>query len=69
MDISHKERPRILVVDDDTAVQVSLALLLKQSGYDAVCCDGPAQALALLARQAPDLARQSPPSRQAAPTA
>ena len=51
-------RPRILVVDDDTAVQVSLALLLKQSGYDAVCCDGPAQALALVARQAPDLVLQ-----------
>ena len=58
MELSRKERPRILVVDDDTAVQVSLALLLKQSGYDAVCCDGPAQALALLARQAPDLVLQ-----------
>ena len=31
--------PRILIVDDDQAVQVSLALLLKQSGYDARCCD------------------------------
>ncbi|HEY0063072.1 MAG TPA: sigma-54 dependent transcriptional regulator [Telluria sp.] len=40
---------RILIVDDDSAVQVSLALLLKQSGYEAVCCDGPAAALALLA--------------------
>jgi len=50
--------PRILVVDDDGAVQVSLALLLKQSGFDAACCDGPAQALALLAREPFDLVLQ-----------
>ena len=43
---------RTLVVDDDTAVQVSLALLLKQAGFEPLCCDGPAQALLLLA-QAP----------------
>lgn len=36
---------RILVVDDDSAVQVSLALLLKQSGYETVCADGPQAAL------------------------
>jgi len=50
--------PRILVVDDDGAVQVSLALLLKQSGFDAACCDGPAPALALLAREPFDLVLQ-----------
>jgi DNA-binding NtrC family response regulator len=50
--------PRILVVDDDGAVQVSLALLLKQSGFDALCCDGPAAALALLASQPFDLVLQ-----------
>ncbi len=50
--------PRILVVDDDSAVQVSLALLLKQSGFDAACCDGPAQALALLAGESFDLVLQ-----------
>ena len=50
--------PRILVVDDDGAVQVSLALLLKQSGFDAHCCDGPAAALALLASQPFDLVLQ-----------
>lgn len=38
-------RRRILVVDDDSAVQVSLALLLKQSGFDARCADGPREAL------------------------
>jgi two-component system NtrC family response regulator len=49
---------RILVVDDDSAVQVSLALLLKQSGFEAVCCDDPAQALAALAAGAIDLVLQ-----------
>ncbi|CAN7305189.1 sigma-54-dependent transcriptional regulator [Massilia sp. LjRoot122] len=50
--------PRILVVDDDGAVRVSLALLLKQSGFDAACCDGPAAALELLARERFDLVLQ-----------
>jgi len=50
--------PRILVVDDDGAVQVSLALLLKQSGFDAACCDGPACALDLLGRERFDLVLQ-----------
>jgi len=38
----------VLVVDDDSAVQVSLALLLKQAGFDARCADDPRQALQLL---------------------
>jgi DNA-binding NtrC family response regulator len=49
---------RVLIVDDDSAVQVSLALLLKQSGFDTRCCDGPQQALALLARERVDLVLQ-----------
>ncbi len=49
---------RILIVDDDAAVQVSLALLLKQSGFDTVCCDDPRQALAALARAPFDLVLQ-----------
>jgi DNA-binding NtrC family response regulator len=49
---------RILVVDDDSAVQVSLALLLKQAGCEAVCCDGPREALAALAHSHFDLALQ-----------
>ena len=55
------ESPRkqcILIVDDDSAVQVSLALLLKQAGYHTVCSDDPAQALAALARQPVDLVLQ-----------
>lgn len=51
-------RRRILVVDDDSAVQVSLALLLKQAGFDALCCDGPREALAALAAHPVDLALQ-----------
>jgi DNA-binding NtrC family response regulator len=46
---------RILIVDDDSAVQVSLALLLKQSGFDAVCADGPQQALEQLQAGPADL--------------
>ena len=49
---------RILIVDDDTAVQVSLALLLKQAGFTPLCCDGPAQALELLAREPVNLVLQ-----------
>jgi DNA-binding NtrC family response regulator len=41
-------RQRVLIVDDDSAVQVSLALLLKQSGFDTRCADGPRDALAQL---------------------
>ncbi|HEU4851355.1 MAG TPA: sigma-54 dependent transcriptional regulator [Telluria sp.] len=48
----------VLIIDDDSAVQVSLALLLKQSGFDTRCCDGPRQALELLAREPVDLVLQ-----------
>jgi DNA-binding NtrC family response regulator len=49
---------RILVVDDDGAVQVSLALLLKQSGFEALCADGPQEALAHLESGPVDLVLQ-----------
>lgn len=51
-------KQRILIVDDDTAVQVSLALLLKQSGYATLCCDDARQSLALLQREQVDLVLQ-----------
>jgi DNA-binding NtrC family response regulator len=51
-------RGRVLIVDDDGAVQVSLALLLKQSGFDAVCADGPAAALEQLSGGRFDLVLQ-----------
>ncbi len=41
-------RTRILIIDDDTSVQVSLALLLKQSGFATGTADDPKQALAIL---------------------
>jgi DNA-binding NtrC family response regulator len=50
MDMESTRKRRILVVDDDGAVQVSLALLLKQSGFEALCADDPVQALAQLAQ-------------------
>ena len=53
-------KQRILIVDDDSAVQVSLALLLKQAGYDTQCTDDPAQALAALAAQPVDLVHRPP---------
>ncbi|MES3024051.1 MAG: sigma-54 dependent transcriptional regulator [Pseudomonadota bacterium] len=56
--MNHIRTQRILIVDDDAAVQVSVALLLKQSGFEALCCDDPKQALALLAAQPVDLVLQ-----------
>ncbi len=56
--MSHERNQRILIVDDDSAVQVSLALLLKQAGFDTRTADDPAQALALLARDPVDLVLQ-----------
>ena len=58
MSMESSRKQRILIVDDDSAVQVSLALLLKQSGFDAVCSDDPQQALAALAQQPVDLVLQ-----------
>ena len=51
-------KPRILIVDDDAAVQISLALLLKQAGFDALCADDPRQALSALASGPVDLVLQ-----------
>ena len=51
-------KPRVLVVDDDSSVQVSLALLLKQSGFDVLTCDEPRRVLPLLAAQPVDLVLQ-----------
>jgi two-component system NtrC family response regulator len=49
---------RVLVVDDDGAVLVSLALLLKQSGFEPLRAASAAEALALLAREPVDLVLQ-----------
>lgn len=50
--------PRILVIDDDGAVLVSLALLLKQSGFEPLRAASAAEALELLAREPVDLVLQ-----------
>lgn len=51
-------KQRVLIVDDDRSVQVSLALLLKQSGFAVLTCDEPSQVLPLLALQPVDLILQ-----------
>lgn len=51
-------KPRVLIIDDDDSVLVSLALLLKQSGYLTYTADHPQQALAVLAQQRVDLVLQ-----------
>jgi DNA-binding NtrC family response regulator len=56
MEVSPK--PRVLIVDDDGSVQVSLALLLKQSGFEVLACDEPKQVLPLLGKQPVDLVLQ-----------
>src|SRR5204863_6147921 len=48
----------ILVVDDDSSVLVSLALLLKQSGFEVLTCDDPAEVPGLLASRRVDLVLQ-----------
>jgi two-component system NtrC family response regulator len=45
----------ILIVDDDLAVRTSLKLLLKQAGYTAEAVAGPAEALAAVRQQVPQL--------------
>ena len=56
--IDTRPLPRILIIDDDASVQVSLALLLKQSGYVALTCDEPQQAMQILATKGIDLVLQ-----------
>ena len=43
-------RPLVLIVEDDPAVQISLALLLKQAGYATLLADQAEMALTLLAQ-------------------
>jgi two-component system NtrC family response regulator len=50
--------PRLLVVDDDASVRLSLALLLKQHGYASTGAATPAEALELVAAQPFDLVLQ-----------
>lgn len=45
----------ILIIDDDKAVQTSLRLLLRRQGLESAAVSRPAQALAFLERQRPDI--------------
>jgi len=45
----------ILIIDDDIAVRASLTLLLKNEGYGAMDCAGPAEALKIVKSNEPDL--------------
>ena len=47
--------PRILLVDDEPAIQRSVGLLLRARGYDVQIAGTGAEALAMLAAQPPDL--------------
>ncbi len=51
-------KKKILIIDDDASVRVSLALLLKQAGYETFSAENPQQALTLLRTRAPDLVLQ-----------
>jgi DNA-binding NtrC family response regulator len=45
----------ILIIDDDIAVRTSLLLLLKDEGYDAADCAGPAEAMKIIKKTEPEL--------------
>jgi DNA-binding NtrC family response regulator len=45
----------ILIVDDDIAVRTSLLLLLKDEGYEAADCPGPAEAIRIVKKTEPEL--------------
>ena len=45
----------ILIIDDDIAVRTSLLLLLKDEGYDAADCTGPAEAIKAIKKNEPEL--------------
>jgi len=45
----------ILIIDDDIAVRTSLLLLLKDEGYDASGCAGPAEAIKVIKKSEPEL--------------
>lgn len=50
-----RERPRILVVDDEAAARVALAELLSEEGFDVVRAASGRQALVTVARDRPDV--------------
>jgi CheY-like chemotaxis protein len=53
--MQERERKRILLVDDDTSLLLTLSEFLKFEGYDVVTADSGEQGLKRLARMTPDL--------------
>lgn len=51
----HKERPVILVVDDDLPIVDLVRELLEEEGYDPICCLTDLQAYAAIQQSKPDL--------------
>ena len=51
----HDSRPLVAVIDDEEDITAFLALVLADAGYRVVTCNQPAEALALLRREPPDL--------------
>ena len=49
-------KPRILVVEDESAIADTILYVLANEGFDAVCCATAAEALAAFAQQRPALA-------------
>jgi len=47
--------PRVLIVDDSTAILEVLEMLLSDEGYDVVCCADPYEAIRLAEQQPIDL--------------
>ena len=45
----------VLIIDDDIAVRTSLLLLLKDEGYEALACAGPAEAIRIIKKNEPKL--------------
>ncbi len=45
----------ILVIDDDKAIQTSMCLLLKQSGYSVLCASNPEEALKIVKIRVPEV--------------
>ena len=45
----------ILVIDDDSAIRSSLCFLLKRKGYEVTAVSGPAEALDIVRKTAPEL--------------
>jgi DNA-binding response OmpR family regulator len=54
-DVMHRERLRVLVVDDEPAICKALTIALQRAGYDALSAQSGDSALALLANDRGDV--------------